>query len=416
MKDEESRWREGAMELFALLIPHPSSLILPAYFRPLALASTGPPGHVGAMSAVETPNGTKPLLRVRGLKKWFPIRKGFFSKVVGHVKAVDGVSLDLPAGETLGLVGESGCGKTTAGRLILNLVPPTAGEVFIGDSPNLTTLSNRAWLPYRRRAQMIFQDPYSSLNPRMTVGSVIEEALAIHNLRPRGEARKKRVRELLDHVGLPGDAARRFPHEFSGGQRQRIGIARALAVEPELIVADEPVSALDVSIQAQVINLLEDIQKEMGLAFVFISHDLSVVGHLCHNVAVMYLGRIVEQADKVSIFAAPRHPYTKALLSAVPVIEKEQRRKRLLLPGDVPSPVNPPSGCHFHPRCPARFGPCDNVDPKLLPMPGGGHVACHLYDPKYRDQIGEEGKKIKKLDVVGPAADTAAETFATAGS
>ncbi len=356
-------------------------------------------------------NGSRPLLRVRDLKKWFPLKKGFFNRVVGHVKAVDGVSFDLPAGETMGLVGESGCGKTTAGRLILNLIPPTAGEVFIGDSPDLSRLSNREWLPYRRRVQMIFQDPYSSLNPRMTVGSIVEEALAIHNLRPRGEARRKRVGELLDQVGLPADAAKRFPHEFSGGQRQRIGIARALAVEPEIIVADEPVSALDVSIQAQVINLLEDLQKEMGLAFIFISHDLSVVGHLCHNVAVMYLGRIVEEGEKLSIFNAPRHPYTKALLSAVPTIEKEQRRKRLLLPGDVPSPVNPPSGCHFHPRCPARFAPCDNIVPRLASLPGGQRVSCHLYDPQFKDQLDDQGKRIKKLDVV-EGVEEAADLFA----
>ncbi len=358
-------------------------------------------------------NGSKPLLRVRNLKKWFPLRKGFFNRVVGNVKAVDGVSFDLSAGETMGLVGESGCGKTTTGRLILSLIPPTDGEVFIGDSPNLTTLRTREWLPYRRRVQMIFQDPYSSLNPRMTVGSIVEEALAIHNLRPRGPERKKRVRELLDQVGLPGDAAKRFPHEFSGGQRQRIGIARALAVEPEIIVADELVSALDVSIQAQVINLLEDLQRDMGLAFIFIGHDLSVVGHLCHNVAVMYLGRIVEQGTKVGIFNAPRHPYTKALLSAVPIIEKEQRRQRILLPGDVPSPVNPPTGCHFHPRCPARFAPCDSVVPQLTQLPGGERVSCHLYDPKFRDSITDEGKRIKKLDVV-EGAEEAPDLFAEA--
>jgi oligopeptide/dipeptide ABC transporter ATP-binding protein len=347
-------------------------------------------------------NGSQtPILRVRDLKKWFPIRRGLLSSVVGHVKAVDGISLDLPKGETLGLVGESGCGKTTAGRLIMNLIRPTEGEVFIGDSPNIAALGNREMLPYRRRVQMIFQDPFSSLNPRMTVGAMIAEALAIHRIKPRGPERQKRVLELLDQVGLPADAAKRFPHEFSGGQRQRIGIARALAVEPELIIADEPVSALDVSIQAQVINLLEDIQKQMGLAFIFISHDLSVVGHLCHDVAVMYLGRIVEEGEKLEIFHAPRHPYTKALLSAVPIIEKEQRRRRIILPGDVPSPVDPPAGCHFHPRCPARFAPCDKEVPALLPVGNGSRVRCHLYDPRHRDLLTEDLKK-QKVQGVDP--------------
>ncbi len=324
------------------------------------------------------------LLRVRNLRKFFPIKKGLFSRTVNYVRAVDGVSLDLHEKETLGLVGESGCGKTTLGRTIIQLIRPSSGEVFYGDSPNLATLGNRALFPYRRRIQMIFQDPYSSLNPRMTVGSIIGEPLAIHKL-AKGEARQKRVVELLEAVGLEAGHARRFPHEFSGGQRQRIGIARALAVDPRVIICDEPVSALDVSIQAQIINLLQDLQERLGLSYLFIAHDLSVVGHISQRVAVMYLGRIVELGPTGEIFREALHPYTQALLRAVPRPVPQKRGKKIVLEGDVPSPINPPSGCHFHPRCPEcpRHPEiqelCKTQYPPLTRIGDAREVACWLH-------------------------------------
>lgn len=322
------------------------------------------------------------VLTVRDLVKFFPVRKGFFGREVAQVRAVDDVSFFLNPKETLGLVGESGCGKTTAGRVIMQLVRPTSGHVWLKDSPDLTTLSNRELLPYRRRMQMIFQDPYSSLNPRMTVGAIIGEALTIHKL-ARGREKQERVRQLLHEVGLGASAVRRFPHEFSGGQRQRIGIARALAVEPQVIIADEPVSALDVSIQSQIINLLQRLQEERGISFVFIAHDLSVVGHMSHRVAVMYLGKLVEIAPKEELFSRPLHPYTEALLAAVPKPDPTRQGPRAVLQGDVPSPVNPPSGCPFHPRCPYRFAPCDHVVPRMKEVGHDHFVACHLHDPEF---------------------------------
>ena len=316
------------------------------------------------------------LLEVRDLVKHFPIRRGLFGRPSGRVRAVDGVSFGVRQGEVLGLVGESGCGKTTTGRCILRLIEPTSGTVRF-DGRDITRLSRHELRPLRRQMQVIFQDPYSSLNPRLTVGSVLTEALTIHHL-ARGARARERVAELLELVGLSPDHARRYPHEFSGGQRQRIGVARALAVEPRLIVADEPVSALDVSIQAQIVNLLQDLQRRLGLSYLFVAHDLSVVEHISDRVAVMYLGRIAELADAETLYREPRHPYTVSLLSAIPVPDPARRRDRIVLTGDVPSPSSPPAGCRFHPRCALARARCEREEPELREVAPGHVSACHF--------------------------------------
>jgi oligopeptide transport system ATP-binding protein len=317
------------------------------------------------------------LLTVKDLVKYFPIHAGLLSRHVGDVRAVDGVSFEIGAGETLGLVGESGSGKTTIGRLVLRLLKATSGEVEF-DGRNVMEMSRTSIRQIRKEMQIIFQDPYASLNPRMTVGDIVSEPLAIHKI-ATGKAAEARVQELLKLVGLQPYHANRYPHEFSGGQRQRVGIARALAVDPKFIVCDEPVSALDVSIQAQVINLLEDLQQQLGLTYLFIAHDLSVVRHISTRVAVMYVGKIVEQADRDALYENPMHPYTQALLSAIPIPDPriERRRKRIVLTGDIPSPVNPPSGCRFHTRCPIAFDRCTVEEPPLTEYAPGHTAACH---------------------------------------
>ncbi|HXY99294.1 MAG TPA: dipeptide ABC transporter ATP-binding protein [Stellaceae bacterium] len=317
-----------------------------------------------------------PLLEVEGLKKYFPVHRGVLARVAGQVHAVDGIGFTIAEGETLGLVGESGCGKSTAGKTILKLIEPTAGMVKLRGE-RIDHLGPREMRPYRRELQVVFQDPYASLNPRLSAGEIVAEPLVNFGVM-RGAALKERVAELFAKVGLRPEAMRRYPHEFSGGQRQRIGIARALALEPRLIVCDEPVSALDVSVQAQVVNLLRDLQQELHLSYLFVAHDLAVVEHISHRVAVMYLGKIVELAPKDALFSAPLHPYTEALLSAVPLPDPEARRKRIILSGEVPSPINPPVGCRFHTRCPYAEERCRIEEPALRAVAPGRLVACHL--------------------------------------
>lgn len=317
------------------------------------------------------------LVEVKGLVKHFPLSRRLFSTApAAVVRAVDGVSFDIQRGETLGLVGESGCGKSTTGRMLLRLIEPTSGTMKF-DGADVAGLGDEELRACRRHMQIVFQDPYASLNPRMTVERTVSEPLEVHGI-ASGAEKRRRVRELLEMVGLSSYHAKRYPHEFSGGQRQRIGIARALAVNPKFVVCDEPVSALDVSIQAQVLNLLQDLQERLGLTYLFISHNLSVIEHVSDRVAVMYLGKIVELASKHELYAAPRHPYTRALMSAVPVTDPEQRMKRIMLEGDVPSPINPPPGCRFHTRCSMATEICREREPELLDVGGGHWVACHL--------------------------------------
>jgi oligopeptide/dipeptide ABC transporter ATP-binding protein len=348
---------------------------------PGTTASAGEPSAATQRAGTASTSG--PLVEVRDLVKHFPVKGGILQRTVGFVQAVDGVSFEIRRGETLGLVGESGCGKTTVGRLLLRLIEPTSGTIRF-DGVDITRISGRALKPFRRRMQIIFQDPYASLDPRMPISDSIGEGLRIHGVGTPAERRAK-VRRMMDMVGLQPYHARRYAHEFSGGQRQRIGIARALVLEPDLVVCDEPVSALDVSIQAQVLNLLRELQQELGLTYVFVAHNMGVVEHISDRVAVMYLGKIAEVADRREIFRAPEHPYTQALMSAIPIPDPELPRRRVILQGDVPSPLNPPSGCRFNPRCQLRAelgGPaiCAEEEPVLRDLRGGHLAACHFRD------------------------------------
>lgn len=335
----------------------------------------------------------KPLLKVEGLKKYFPIKKGLLGRTVGHVKAVDDISFYVNKGETLGIVGESGCGKSTTGRVLMRLLEPTEGTVEF-DGKELTSLSSTEMRKMRRDIQMVFQDPYASLNPRHTIGKILEEPLLVHGI-SNAQERKKSVVKFLEIVGLSAFHAKRYPHQFSGGQRQRIGIARALMTNPKLIIADEPVSALDVSIQAQVLNLMQDLQKEFDLTYIFIAHDLGVVRHISDRVGVMYLGKMVELAPSEQLYATPLHPYTKALLSAVPVPDPDYVKEQVMIDGDIPSPANPPSGCTFHTRCPFKMDICTKVLPQLIEHENGQSVACHLYSEQAGNDIETKEKEME---------------------
>ena len=350
-------------------------------------------------SAAHTP---EPLIEVRELKKYFPVKKGILNRVVNSVKAVDGISFDVYPNETLGLVGESGCGKTTAGRSLLRLLEPTDGEIYFRGK-NIVQADTKEMRALRRHLQIIFQDPYSSLNPRMTVEGIIGEAIKFHGLVRGEDAIRRRVQDLLERVGLQPSYVTRYPHEFSGGQRQRIGIARALALNPDFIVCDEAVSALDVSVQAQVVNLLLDLQEEFNLSYLFIAHDLAIVRHISDRIAVMYLGQIMELAECETLFDNALHPYTQALLSAIPQPNPRRKIDRVILEGDVPSPLNPPSGCRFHTRCPASYGPCSEVVPNTVEVSPGHQVACHLYDDYYSPKdpsVWERLPRLPRIDAV----------------
>ncbi|WP_313896694.1 dipeptide ABC transporter ATP-binding protein [Streptomyces sp. GC420] len=382
------------------------------------------PEQAAASSTETSPAASaEPLLKVEGLVKHFPIRKGLLQRQVGAVQAVDGLSFDVRPGETLGVVGESGCGKSTMGRLITRLLEPTSGKITF-EGVDVTHLGTAKMRPLRRDIQMIFQDPYSSLNPRHTVGTIVSAPFRLQGVTPEGGV-KKEVQRLLGLVGLNPEHYNRYPHEFSGGQRQRIGIARALALKPKLVVADEPVSALDVSIQAQVVNLLDDLQDELGLTYVIIAHDLSVIRHVSDRIAVMYLGKIVELADRKSLYEAPMHPYTKALLSAVPVPDPRRRgakSERILLKGDVPSPISPPSGCRFHTRCWKATEVCRTNEPPLLTLKTGHQVACH-HPENAPDQAPQDASAVlpsarEAIEIVDatPKAEVDAEAEAVAGA